>query len=43
MEPDTDEYSSIPQFGSVGSTGKPYVSPAPQALSSDDSYHLLIL
>ena len=36
VEPDTDDYSSIPQFGSVGSTGKPYASPAPQDLSSDD-------
>ena len=36
MEPDTDDYSTIPQFGSVGSAGKPYVRPAPQVLYSDE-------
>ena len=40
MEPDTDDYASIPQFGSVGSTGKPLASLwsqlSPQELSSDN-------
>ena len=42
MEPDTDDYTAIPPFSSIGSTGKPYACVSPDE-STDDSDDCRIL